>query len=248
MQCDIFLFLCSFNKTVKIKMKSVQSQTNNPVIKKRSAAFEIFLFLLIVSFGALSILAKQYPYFGFDLLITNQIQLLPTKFLGASLEFITWLGYFMPGVLLTAILALMLWLVKKKADALVLLISTTGAVVLSGIFKFIIDRPRPDPLLVNQLSPFQTTASFPSGHVLFFVGLLGYLLYLSHIFIKPGIKRIFSQFFLGSLILLMGVSRIYVGAHWFSDTLGAYLIGLVWLLVIIRFRLRIIDFFFKKSE
>jgi membrane-associated phospholipid phosphatase len=46
----------------------------------------------------------------------------------------------------------------------------------------------------------------------------------------------------------MGISRIYVGAHWFSDTLGAYLIGSVWLLFIVKIRPKLIDFLFKKSE
>jgi membrane-associated phospholipid phosphatase len=34
---------------------------------------------------------------------------------------------------------------------------------------------------------------------------------------------------LGSLVSLIGISRIYVGDHWVSDVIGAYLLGSLWL-------------------
>jgi undecaprenyl-diphosphatase len=42
------------------------------------------------------------------------------------------------------------------------------------------------------------------------------------------------QLVLGALILLVGPSRIYLGAHWASDVIGGYLLGAVWLYLSIQ--------------
>lgn len=216
-------------------------------LNKRSYYFEVLLLMLIFSFGVLAFFSKQQPYFGFDLAITKQIQLLHPQYFGPVLEIITEFGYITLGSILVMVCMTGLVLFKKIPDAVVLFISTIGALSLAGLFKILINRPRPDPQIIHQLPPFQDTPSFPSGHVLFFIGLLGYLLYLSHLYLPLGLSRLLIQITLGLLILLMGISRIYVGAHWFSDILGAYLLGLVWLFFIIKIRPALIDIFFKKS-
>ncbi len=69
---------------------------------------------------------------------------------------------------------------------------------------------------------------------MFFIGLYGFLLFVIHSrFKKSDWKRAVLMVFFSLLIFLIGVSRIYLGAHWFSDVLGAYLLGFSWLLVII---------------
>lgn len=108
-------------------------------------------------------------------------------------------------------------------------ISSVGASSLGVLFKTIVARPRPDSLLIHQLGLFVNPDSFPSGHVLFFMGLYGFLF----VFIFTQFKKsLFRGVLLATLLLLLisiGFSRIYVGAHWFSDVLGSYLIGFVWL-------------------
>ncbi|MGH9930880.1 MAG: phosphatase PAP2 family protein, partial [Pyrinomonadaceae bacterium] len=104
--------------------------------------------------------------------------------------------------------------------------SVLGGTLLNRLLKYAFHRPRPflsDPLLTI------TSYSFPSGHTMAATVLYGviaaYLLTAT-----PDWRRraliIFSASF---LILLVGFSRMYLGAHYLSDVLGAMAEGLAWL-------------------
>ena len=67
--------------------------------------------------------------------------------------------------------------------------------------------------------------SFPSGHVVFFVQFFGFLLYLVARQKSPGWQRSATMFLVAWPITLVGVSRVYLGAHWPSDVLAGYLVG-----------------------
>lgn len=215
---------------------------SKPEIKKRGLFFEVILLIFLVSFAVLAFFSKQYPYFPFDLYITRNIQLINSQPFNYLMLLMTEIGFVIPGTLLVAAGCLTLIRFKKPVDAGILLLSTSGAVLLSLILKLLVARPRPDPNLIHQFTTYQIRDSFPSGHVLFFTGFAGFLLYLSWIYLPKGIFRYLVVSCWTLLIVLMGMSRIFLGAHWFSDTLGAYLIGGVWLLVIIFLRRRYIDF------
>lgn len=223
----------------------IEKQFNSPPkpeIRHRSWWFEIILGILILGFGILAFFARQYPYFPVDVYITQTIQLIDAPFFSELMVFMTTLGYLFQGSILVLLgsIGLILW--NKKKDAAMLVASTGGAVLIGILFKLIISRPRPDPNLIHQLAMYTSHDSFPSGHVLFFLGFMGYLLYLAFIYLPKGIIQTVTVLiaFLG--IILMGMSRIYLGAHWFSDTLGAYLIGTSWLFIIIWLRHRFVDF------
>ncbi len=215
---------------------------SKPEIKKRSRLFEVSLLSLLVGFAVLAFFAKQYPYFPFDLYITRNIQLINSQPFNYLMLVMTEIGFVIPGALLVAAGCLTLIRFRKLVDAGILLLSTSGAVLLSLILKLLVARPRPDPNLIEQVASYQVKDSFPSGHVLFFTGFAGFLLYLSWIYLPKGILRYVVIGLWTLLIILMGISRIFLGAHWFSDTLGAYLIGGVWLFVVIFIRRRYIDF------
>ncbi len=67
--------------------------------------------------------------------------------------------------------------------------------------------------------------SFPSGHVMEYVMLFGLLMWLAYRCMRPGALRTLTLVGMGLLIGLVGVSRIYLGAHWLTDVVGAYLAG-----------------------
>jgi len=93
-------------------------------------------------------------------------------------------------------------------------------------------RPRP------QASTFATSGSdtfgFPSGHAMTFTLFFGLLAYLAWSYLRPGWLRLLAVGGCGAVILLVGVSRVYLSDHWPSDVLGGYLFGLVWLLLTLR--------------
>ena len=72
--------------------------------------------------------------------------------------------------------------------------------------------------------------SFPSGHVTFYVCFFGFLFFVAFALLPKGsnVRRVACA--LAALpVLLVGLSRVYLGAHWPSDTLGAYLFSGLWL-------------------
>ena len=97
--------------------------------------------------------------------------------------------------------------------------------LLSWVLKFLIARPRPEGFLLEGYS-LPPDFSFPSGHVVFytiFFGLVAiYSKYLPNLS-NSGRKILFAVS--GFLIVLVGISRVYLGVHWPTDVIGGYLLG-----------------------
>jgi undecaprenyl-diphosphatase len=124
-----------------------------------------------------------------------------------------------------------LWLLRRRADALMMLLSLLPLAA-GNALKRLVDRPRPDYLL---LGPLPDSASFPSGHSVYAILFCGLLIFLAEQSIKPLAIRRGVQAGLALLVLAVGASRVYLGAHWPSDVIGGYLfgglalLGLIWL-------------------
>src|SRR3989338_7529834 len=107
----------------------------------------------------------------------------------------------------------------------------TFFVVLGNIFnpiiKNIVNRARPTGDIVNILET-KTNSSFPSGHAMGAIILYGFLIYL--VWKLPFQHKKFITTILVSFIILVGISRIYLGVHWPTDIIGAYIIGFIWLI------------------
>ena len=102
--------------------------------------------------------------------------------------------------------------------------------LLNPTFKALFARPRPwfaDPFVVEKHS------SFPSGHSMgsmIFYSLVAYLA----VTLLPGRRgKVVLAAWLGLLVLLVGFSRIYLGAHWPTDVLGGYAAGACWVVLVI---------------
>ncbi len=194
--------------------------------------FPIFQTIIITVFAAFTILtffAKTNPYFPFDLVITRTIQGINFPYFDQLMKTITYLGN-QPIWYLSVIFAVGLaFFLKEYMEGLLILISSFGSLFLSLVLKEFVSRPRPDPKLIIQIGKYLKPDSFPSGHVLFFMGFYGILLFLVFTKLKRGLLRTAVITILSLFLILIGMSRIYLGAHWFSDTLGSYLIGIVWL-------------------
>src|SRR5260221_7332784 len=190
--------------------------------------FRALLLVLIIVFAVLTYLAKINPYFPFDLVITRSIQSINLAGFDFLMRFLTTIGYHPYWEILVFGGSAVFWLLKLRKEAIITLISSIGVLTLSELIKRVVARPRPDGSLVIQVEHFTRSDSFPSGHVLFFMGFFGFLLFVVYSRFKPGILRTFLICLLGLLLILIGISRIYLGAHWFSDTLGSYLLGSIW--------------------
>jgi membrane-associated phospholipid phosphatase len=95
---------------------------------------------------------------------------------------------------------------------------------LNNFVKYVVHRPRPPSSLV-EVYQVLTSYSFPSGHVMYYLALYGFMLFLVFVVLKRRWLRTLLITILSALIVLVGISRIYLGEHWASDVLAAYLLG-----------------------
>jgi undecaprenyl-diphosphatase len=140
---------------------------------------------------------------------------------------ISWLG-FMPQVDMLAALAIALLVLAGLRWEAVVALFAACAVGVGTLVKLVVYRPRPSADLVHVFSQLPSSG-FPSGHVLAFTAFGGFLAFLFYTLLKPSWGRTTLLAAFAMLILLMGLSRIYQGQHWFSDVMGAYLLGSMWL-------------------
>lgn len=199
--------------------------------------FRNYLIVIVMAISILTFFAKRYAFFPFDLYVTREVQLIQNPLFGGLMFGLTWLGNYYQAIFSLILGGGLFWYCKRRDFAVGLLISTTGLVGIGEVLKFIVGRPRPDAILIHRFESFMRNDSFPSGHVLYYMGFYGFLLFAAFTLIKNKIWRSLVSGLLLFMISLVGVSRIYIGSHWFSDTLASYLIGSIWLYsVILLFR------------
>lgn len=192
-----------------------------------------FAFICLFLSIGLSVAAKFNQFFPIDVTVTRAIQEYHPLWFDNLMKLLTEMGFFVPGVMTVLIITVAVFLLRKRNDAVFLFLSAAGSPVVASIIKEIIRRPRPDPRLIHQYIPYTQQDSYPSGHVMFYIGLYGFLIYLIYTEMKPGILRTVLMIFLSLLLILIGLSRIYLGAHWLSDVAASYLFGYIWLFIII---------------
>jgi membrane-associated phospholipid phosphatase len=196
--------------------------------------FQLSLIALSAAFLILMVMVKTFTFFPFDLAITKTIQTISLPGFAGLMWFLTYIGFAWGEIILPVVASAIFYLAKQKKEAVFILISSYGAIFISEFFKMVVQRPRPDASLISQIGHYTLPDSFPSGHVLFYIGFFGYLLYLTYSKMKPGLLQYSLIILLTALIYLIGVSRIYLGAHWFSDATGSYLVGSIWLIVVVH--------------
>src|SRR6266478_381658 len=124
-------------------------------------------------------------------------------------------------------LAVTVFLVIRKEGLLLegWLLAFVGGFLLNNVLKSAIRRPRPLPG-----AGLYHSWSFPSGHAM--VSLIAYGM-LAYLLIVLGTRNRRTQIgivaWVALLVLAIGFSRLYLGAHYFSDVVGGYAAGMLWL-------------------
>jgi undecaprenyl-diphosphatase len=183
-------------------------------------------------FVALAVVAHTVAYFPIDLTITRALQRYHGPFISQLMHGVSWLGFIPQTDVLVGLTVLSLFLAGLRWEAVCTLFGAC-AVVVGALVKIIVYRPRPTADLVDVFSQLNSS-SFPSGHVIEFTGFCGFLVFLVYTLLKPSWVRTALLILLALIIILMGPSRIYLGQHWFSDVMGAYLLGSLWLALTIK--------------
>ncbi len=187
------------------------------------------LLIGIVAFIGLALDAHWVPYLSYDLAITLWLQSLAQPGMRNLMISVSvpgngaWRPYIIAFIFYTA-----LFLAGKRREAECGALSAFGGSLISSFFKWFVGRPRPSLELV-QVSAVTNNGSFPSGHVVHYVTFYGFLCFIVVGLISHRFVRVCLQLALSVLVLLVGASRIYLGAHWASDVVGGYLLGALWL-------------------
>jgi undecaprenyl-diphosphatase len=127
-----------------------------------------------------------------------------------------------------AVVAAVFFVRRRDWMNLYLIVLTTGGgSALNLLLKHFFHRER--PVLENPLVTL-SSYGFPSGHTMGATLLYGLLALLAWKNLKGSNARFAFVFAAGVWILLIGFTRIYLGAHYLSDVLGALAAGLLWLI------------------
>lgn len=124
-----------------------------------------------------------------------------------------------------------IFLIKNKKYPKFIILNLILVFILNTILKLIIARPRPGVLRLVMEDGY----SFPSGHAMVSFGVYGFLIYLTYKNIRNKKIKYPLMVFLALLILLIGISRIYLGVHYATDIIGGFLIGFIYLIVFIKY-------------
>jgi membrane-associated phospholipid phosphatase len=189
-----------------------------------------------LAFGAAAVMVYVFG----DLRITRFVQRFHNPYFHWLMVAVSWPGYFGRQWVVAIGVAALLLRFRLKVEAACLLISLGSIWLLTNAIKIIVGRPRPSPDMIH-VYYYPTTCSFPSGHVTSYMALYGFLFYLVYTLMRPSPLRSALLIVLGAAPGLVGLSRVYLGAHWASDVLGGYCLGLIWLALTIYFyrRLRV---------
>ena len=187
-----------------------------------------YMFALIF-FAVLAAFARANAYFAWDRAVAHVLQSWRTPALDTLMIFVSYIGYGVIPYALAVATALVFLAARRRSEAFALLLSTAGSGLLNRTIKLLIARPRPAAPDVNVFRE-HAGQSFPSGHVTFYVCYFGFLFFVAYALLpKRTLARRLALTLTSVMVALVGLSRVYLGAHWPSDTIGAYFLGGLWL-------------------
>jgi undecaprenyl-diphosphatase len=169
------------------------------------------------------------PTVGVDRRILNLVATLRTPALDQVMYVVTFLGNAQTILVLALVAVIVALLARQWKEAVLFVLAIGASTLFFSLLKLLVHRPRP---LLEDARIVQGGFSFPSGHSSLsatFYGTVAYLLIRST-------KRDGLRVLIGSgaalLVLLIGVSRIYLGVHYPSDVLAGWAAGALWVVLV----------------
>lgn len=191
-----------------------------------------FLILLLVVFLLLTLAVLHIPALSaLDREISRAFQRVSRADPFVALaRLLTHLGDMRTLAILGAV-AVAFFLLRARPWAALLTAVTLVGHPLNLLLKMPVGRDRPDDTIVAVLLP-ATGSSFPSGHAMASVMFFGFLALMAWVHLRRRKTRLLLVLAFAACPVLIGLSRIYVGGHWFSDVIGGWTAGLFFLFLI----------------
>jgi len=187
----------------------------------------------LAGFGALFALVRVGRTAACDAALTTRIQASRNPAFETLMRAVSWPGFPPQSRIIEPLIIGLLVAARLPVEAVGQTLAW-GTSLVSTVVKAFMGRPR--PVAGTDLRVVAAPlggSSFPSGHVLTYVGVYGFLAFLAATLVRPiAIRRLLVGFFVG-LVGLVGPSRIQQGHHWPTDVTASYLLGTSYLLGVI---------------
>ena len=178
--------------------------------------------MIWLGFIALFVIAKNPPT-GFDTAVSNYVQNLNVPFLNPIMSGASFLGETWPSIILAASVAIWFWARGLKREAVWFVIALIVVSSATSLIKNVADRTRPNG------DPF----SFVSGHTSYFTVFGGYLVINLRKLVRLNRWAMVGRSLLVVAVAIIAFSRIYLGAHWATDVLGGFMLGVLVLMPVL---------------
>jgi undecaprenyl-diphosphatase len=165
-----------------------------------------------------------------DVAIQSWVHGFARPMLTEAMKGLSWIG---SPLVLTPTITLaagLMWWRRQRDDAVLVAAAALGGVALDEVMKLHFRRLRPD---VPWALVHEHSFSFPSGHSAMAVVMYGVIVYKTQDKLRS--KWAKGALIFGAFLMVVGIglSRVYLGAHYPSDVAGGYFVGAVWLAAVI---------------
>ncbi len=189
-----------------------------------------FVYVLALFTGVVHDLITSDPVVAADIRIANLFFVFRSDVLTTIFTWITQLGKTAVILVFTLVSVTLLWLRQKRHCILPLFIAVTGSAAFTYLGKLAFHRPRPEMAVYAE-----HLFSFPSGHAAIAVTFYGFVGYLLMRFSQSWNRKVNIFFTTILIVIAIGFSRVYLGAHYVSDVWSGYLVGAMWLIIAVSF-------------
>lgn len=205
-------------------------------MKRRKRIYLVVLLVLIAGFVLLTAFVHMNPLSAIDIGFTRSVQVHRNPMIDMLMRIVSYPGSPPNSFILVPLTSLIFLFFKLRKEALFIFLTSISGLV-SWSLKLLVNRPRPGKDLVAVLVHTRDQ-SFPSGHTLFYVTFFGMLLII--MITQEQVSKFWRwtvSIVSALMIFLVPLSRIYLGAHWFTDVNAGFVAGLFCLAVLSYFYL-----------
>jgi undecaprenyl-diphosphatase len=186
----------------------------------------------LTAFALMAAAVSAHRIVNFDSMVIGIVQGWEAPWLTSVMEFFTWIGSTKVVVVLSLLVIFFLYKVMHHRSELILFIAVVaGTPILNHYLKAFFHRARPDFHRLIEIGGY----SFPSGHAMNAFSVYAVVAFLLWRHIPTRLGRSLLIVSSSFMIVLIGVSRIYLGVHYPSDIIGGYFAGGFWLTAAIWF-------------
>lgn len=194
----------------------------------------IILFICLIGFLALAEDVFNQEIMKGDIIGYTLISMfLISDFATPIAKFITNFG---GPIFLSTVCIILFIIIKNKKIGLSIIMNIAIIAILNQVLKRILQRPRPTEFRIIE----ETGYSFPSGHSMVSMAFYGFLIYLIYKYVANKYLKWTSIILLFLLIIVIGISRIYLGVHYTSDVIAGFLVAISYLILYINISKRLV--------